>query len=104
MCASCKRNKTFKLRKLNDGETPIGCKWVLKIKLKPDGSIDKYKARLVAKGYAQRKGKDYNETFAPVAKFKSITIMLALAASNKWKVFHDDATCAFLNGKLQETY
>jgi hypothetical protein len=98
-----KRNNTYKLRKTKNGEKAIGCKWVLKIKRKPDGSIDKYKARLVAKGYAQRRGKDYNETFAPVAKFKSIRIMLALAATNNWKVFHDDATSAFLNGTLNET-
>lgn len=30
---------------------PIGCKWVFRVKRKPDGSIDKYKARLVAKGF-----------------------------------------------------
>ena len=34
------------------GRKTIGNKWVLKIKHKVDGSIDKYKARLVAKGYA----------------------------------------------------
>jgi len=100
---SIKKNKTYKLRQTKDGERAIGCKWVLKIKLKPDGNIDKYKARLVAQGFKQRKGLDYNETFAPVAKFKSIRIMLALAGSNRWKVFHDDATSAFLNGNLHET-
>jgi hypothetical protein len=31
----------------------VGCKWVFKIKLMPDGTIKKYKARLVAKGYTQ---------------------------------------------------
>jgi hypothetical protein len=98
-----KNNNTYTLRKTKNGEKAIGCKWVLKIKLKPDGTIDKYKARLVAKGYAEQKGKDYNETFAPVAKFKSIRIIRALAASNSWKVYHDDATSAFLNGNLQET-
>jgi hypothetical protein len=29
----------------------VGCKWVFKKKLKPDGTIDKCKAHLVAKGY-----------------------------------------------------
>jgi hypothetical protein len=29
----------------------MGSKWVLKMKLRSDGIIDKYKARLVAKGY-----------------------------------------------------
>jgi hypothetical protein len=33
------------------GCKPIGCKWVFKKKLRPDGTIEKYKARLVAKGY-----------------------------------------------------
>jgi hypothetical protein len=32
----------------------MGCKWVLKKKLRPDGTIDKYRARLVAKGYTQK--------------------------------------------------
>jgi hypothetical protein len=27
----------------------VGCKWVFKKKLRPDGTIEKYKARLVAK-------------------------------------------------------
>ena len=32
----------------------VGCKWVFKKKLRPDGTIEKYKARLVAKGYTQK--------------------------------------------------
>lgn len=33
------------------GTKPIRCKWILKKKIKADGSIDKYQARLVAKGF-----------------------------------------------------
>jgi hypothetical protein len=33
------------------GCKPVGCKWVFKKKLRPDGTIKKYKVRLVAKGY-----------------------------------------------------
>jgi hypothetical protein len=44
-------NGTWDLSKLPFGCKPIGCKWVFKKKLRPDGTIDKYKARLVAKGY-----------------------------------------------------
>jgi hypothetical protein len=33
------------------GYKSMGCKWMFKKKLSPDGTIDKYKARLVAKGY-----------------------------------------------------
>lgn len=35
------------------GKRPIGCKWVYKVKLKVDGSLERYNARLVAKGYTQ---------------------------------------------------
>ena len=97
------QNNTFEIKRLSAGEKAIGCRWVFKKKLKKDGSIDKFKARLVAKGYLQRLGRDYNETFAPVAKFKSIRLVLALAAQNGWKVYHDDVTSAFLNGQLKET-
>ena len=38
------------------GCKPMGCKWVFKKKLRPDGTIEKYKARLVAKGYTWKEG------------------------------------------------
>jgi hypothetical protein len=43
-------NRTWELVERPYGCKPVGCKWVFKKKLKPDGTIDKYKARLVAKG------------------------------------------------------
>ena len=49
---------TWELSKLSFGCKPVGCKWVFKKKLRPDGTIDKYKARLVAKGYTQKEGED----------------------------------------------
>jgi hypothetical protein len=35
---------------------PIGCRWVYRVKYKPDGSVERYKARLVTKGYNQIEG------------------------------------------------
>ena len=45
----------------------IKCRWTYV--MKSDGH---YKARLVAKGYTQVQGIDYEETFSPVARYKSI--------------------------------
>ena len=60
---------------------PIGCRWVFTVKLKPNGSIDRYKVGLVAKGYAQRYRIDYHDTFAPVAKINTIHILISIAAN-----------------------
>ena len=38
---------------LPSGQRSIGNKWILKIKRKADGSIERYKVQLVVKGYTQ---------------------------------------------------
>ena len=50
----------------------VGSRWIYKVKYVEDSSVEKYKARFVAKGYAQKEGIDYEETFAPVARYTSI--------------------------------
>ena len=46
-----KANNTWIMCKLPPGKVPIGCKWVYKVKLKADGSVERYKAHLVGKGF-----------------------------------------------------
>lgn len=48
------QNHTWELVDLPPGNKPLGCKWIFKKKLKPEGFIDKYKARLVSKGFGQK--------------------------------------------------
>jgi hypothetical protein len=42
------------------------------------------------------------ETFAPVARFEAIRILLAFAASKEFKLYQMDMKSAFLNGVIQE--
>lgn len=81
---------------------PIGSKWVFSIKLRSDGSLDRYKARLVALGNKQEYGVDYEETFAPVAKMTMVRTILAIAASQSWQLHQMDVKNVFLHGDLQE--
>ena len=99
---SMRSNNVWELVDLPKGRRAIGNKWVLKIKRKPDGSIDRYKARLVAKGYTQQEGIDYEETFSPVVRFASIRLILAIVANLDLELHQMDVKTAFLNGELEE--
>ncbi|KAK1618488.1 hypothetical protein QYE76_024005 [Lolium multiflorum] len=95
-------NGTWEITDRPYGCKPVGCKWVFKKKLRPDGTIEKYKARLVAKGYTQKDGEDFFDTYSPVARLTTIRVLLSLAASHGLLVHQMDVKTAFLNGELDE--
>ncbi|GKC86743.1 zinc finger, CCHC-type containing protein [Tanacetum coccineum] len=97
-----KRTKPGPLVDLPKNRKAIDLKWVYKVKRDPSRKTSKYKARVVVKGYVQKRGVDYDEVFAPVARIETVRVILALAGSNGWRVHHLDVKSAFLNGTLEE--
>jgi transposase InsO family protein len=99
---SLEENETWSLTELPKGKKAIGSKWVFKKKIGKDGQVERYKARFCAKGYSQKEGIDYNDTFAPVLKYKSLRIILALAATRDLELKQMDVQTAFLNAHIKE--
>src|SRR5579862_9604022 len=95
---SIMKNDTWTLVPRPKDAKVIKSRWVLRTK---DNGI--YKARFCAKGFTQRWGEDYDETFAPVAKYTSIRTLLALLAGRKKAKIHQmDVNTAFLYSPLDE--
>ena len=94
--------QTWDLVDLPPNANLVRCKWVFKTKRKADGQIDRFKARLVAQGFSQQHGVDYEETFAPVAKYKSIRTVLAIGNQLDLEIHQMDVNSAYLNGEIVE--
>jgi len=75
---------------------PIGCKWVYKTKMDPDGTL-RYKARLVIKGYEQVQGVGFEETYVPVSKLPTLRYLMHCAAQGEWGIDQLNIVTAFLN-------
>nr|KAJ0221579.1 hypothetical protein LSAT_V11C200099630 [Lactuca sativa] len=99
---SIMHNNTWVLADLPPGCKALGCKWILKRKMKVDGTIDKYKAGLVIQGFRQKEGIDFFDTYAPVARISTIRLLLALATIHNLVIHQMDVKNAFLNGDLDE--
>ena len=84
------------------GKSVVTSKRIYMIKHATDGRIEKYKAIFVAHGFSQKEGIDYEETFAPVARYTFIRSVLSLVAVMKWKIHQMDVKTSFFNGVVEE--
>jgi len=97
-----KKNQVSGLASLPQTANLVTCRWVYKIKRRPDGKIERYRARLVARGFSPIEGVDYNETFAPVVNTVVVRLMFAFASIMGLTFKQFDIKTAFLYGKLDE--
>jgi hypothetical protein len=81
------KNNTWELVPRPEDKNVIGSKWVFKNKMNEKGQVVRNKDRLVYKGYAQVEGRDFDETFAPVARLEAIIMFLAYSCNKNFKVY-----------------
>lgn len=74
----------------------------IKLNFNSDGSIHKYKTWIVARSNMECEGVDSMESFAPVARFNTIRLVLSITTHYKWNVYQFDLKSTFLNGVLDE--
>jgi hypothetical protein len=75
------------------GRNAIPVKWIFKEKFDPEG---------IHKGFMQREEVDILESFAPVAKFASVTSLIVIAAFYNLKLIQMDVTTEFRNPDVKE--
>nr|XP_016439502.1 PREDICTED: uncharacterized protein LOC107765379 [Nicotiana tabacum] len=95
-------NKTWEVVQLPPEKSPIGLKWVFKVKYKANGDVERFKARLVSKGYNHHEGIDYQETFSHVVKIVTVRTVISIATAEGWLLHQMDIYNAFLQCDLYE--
>ena len=74
------RNNAWEIVPRSGGKSVVGSRWIYKVKQDADGSVNKYKEIFVAQGFSKIEEIEYEETFAPVARYSSIQTILSLSA------------------------
>lgn len=67
------------------------------------GSIKKYKARLNIDGSRMKRGEHYDETYAPVASWNSVRMLLTMTVAHGWHTKQIDYVQAFAQAPVEKT-
>ena len=92
-------HNTWDVTPLPADRSAVDTKWVNTAKTHP---VPKDKSRYIARGFRQRRGVDYSETYAPVAKLTTLRIFLSLVIMLNLFTAQLDIKTAFLNASLEE--
>lgn len=84
------------------GRRAIGTKWVLKSKLKVDGTVKRHKALRVLKDYIQQKRVDFKQTFSLTIWMTTLCLILAIVASIDLELHQMYFNTTLINGQLEE--
>ena len=56
----------------------------------------------MARGFSKKEGEDYEDTFALISRYASITYVISLAYITGWKLHEMDVKTTFLNRVIEE--
>lgn len=90
------------------GSTVIPGTWAMKIKRRPEGSLNKFKARFCVRGDLMVKGEHYNvsesknDTYSPVVGWPTVRAALIMASTMGFHTRQIDFTNAFCQSKIKD--
>ena len=82
----------------------LGSNWILKKKIKVNGTFYKYKARLFIKDFRQKKGLDVFDIYSPVTRITFIWMFIVLAVLYDLQIYQMDMKTTILNREFEEKF
>ena len=79
----------------------LSWRWVFRVKENTVTGALTYKARGTIRGDHQKEGIDYDETFAPVARLKTLRMLMSIVCSKDLEMENMDVDTAFLYGEKE---
>ena len=91
---------TWQLVPRPTGKPVLSSRFAYALKFDNEGNVSAHKARFVVRGYEEPD--DYQATFAPVARFTSWRVVMAMSCLLGLNVYQKDVKSAFLNAPCTE--